>query len=125
MKSIIERLDREKAESQVKYKEEGRISGIAWANSAHYRELKKVVAKKIEIVDFYDRNGGVPYDEIEISENIHKNITDVFAADPLLGNFVDGAELVLGSCLSEEATEWFLGWLDGAEEVWSKISGEL
>lgn len=125
MEAILERLKQEKHESEVNYRKEGREAGITWANSANYRELKRSMAKKDAIVDFYDRYGGIPYTGIEISKNIHEYITGIFATDPLLDNCVNGAGLVLGSCLSEEATEWFLGWLEGVEEIWIRVANKL
>ena len=122
---IAERLNQEKSECKIKYREEGMASGITWAKTAPYRELKRIITKQDGIVDFYHQYGAIPHDEIEISDSIHNYISDVFEADPLLDNYVDGAGLVLGSCLSEEATEWFLGWLEGIEQVWNEYAVTL
>jgi len=48
MEQTIERLKKEKAETEKRYHEHGRMDGLRWAQSAHYDDLEQVVNLKPE-----------------------------------------------------------------------------
>jgi hypothetical protein len=111
MKEIIERLKKEKEESEARAAEvrkrraelktgdyaKGKDDGLAWAREAHYDDLKRIAGYIIS---------GSP-----ATEEVYQDIIDDYAPSEERG--------------ITDMTAWAKGWLDGIAEFWKKVEPHL
>ena len=101
MTEVIERLKKEKAESEQRWIEQGRKDGVSFAKSARYEDLK-YAAKQ------YQPGAGDP------------------TRDDVLGDYFE-EEIKECPDLEEETTwdQWVSGWLEGVEAFWGEVESKL
>lgn len=101
---IVERLKKEKKESEKKYFEEGEKSGLEWASRAHYQDLKKALHHPVESL-------------MKQGENFHNYFRTV------LGNIKKQYENEEDS--GKYHRLFLAGWKQGVKNFWDSIKGKL
>ncbi len=101
---IIERLRREKLQSEGNYLETGKKDGILWAKTAHYDQLKYALAWNDFATATKDAVLG-PY------------FCEVFAANGFSGDNTATCSEYLGNYLR--------GWKQGIESFWAEIKEKI
>ncbi len=111
MKEIIERLRKEKLESDYNYYEEGRNEGFKWAKAAHYNELIFALA--------WDPRQGLPEKTGE-GQMLREYISDMIKNDKLM-EFNSQAK----EGLNEYALTYITGFKEGIHPLWDEIKEQL
>ena len=101
---IIDRLKREKAQSEGGYFDTGRLDGIAWAKTAHYDDLQYALS--------WDEIGNACKDAV-LGEYFVEKIGKIKRKDKRLEG------------LEEYIEAYVKGWKKGLSEFWEEIEGKL
>jgi hypothetical protein len=115
MDQIIERLKREKVQSQTDYHGKGREEGLQWAKAASYPDLM-YAARSFDPTD----GDGVYDPTIPLHNNtLGHYFIDAMEADALMNPESDEDEL------NEFAKQWLQGWLEAVQDFWTEVKAKL
>jgi Arc/MetJ-type ribon-helix-helix transcriptional regulator len=116
MDARIERLRKEKIQSENDYYEQGREDGYAWAKNAPYADLQYML--NFDPVQYqYGRNCYFMVDLTQ-DEILGEGFREAFKENPVL----DCDEV---GVLNDFAEQWFRGWQEGVETFWEEIKDKL
>lgn len=125
MEAIIERLKREKEESDHEWIDQGKLDGLDFAKSAHYDELQyalrwETVKEIQEKADGYPLNYSPAEDDV-LGDYFRDIIMDEDILEPL-----GMEESSPGNYAPNQAyAEWENGWKEGIKEFWNEIKSKL
>ena len=111
MAEIIERLHKERAESEGNYFEYGKTKGLIWAKSTHYQEI--VYALKWDVHEKPVDENLFDYFKNYFLESDEYPFFD-YETDPLVPEWVN-------SCMYS----FLLGWKEGVAEFWYEIKDKI
>jgi metal-responsive CopG/Arc/MetJ family transcriptional regulator len=112
MMALIERLRRQKIDSEVNHYENGKADGIEWAKTAHYDDLK--IALKMELGD-----DGLPSD-IDFREQFM-----LFFTEDQYGEGCLDSNNHRGVFTNEFGDKYIAGWRDGVQDFWNMVKDKL
>ena len=101
---IIERLRREKQQSEGDYLETGKKDGILWAKSAHYDHLRYALAWS------------------DLDHALKDSVLGPYFTEVLTSNHLSGED---ASSRSEYLHNYLRGWKQGIESFWTEIKERL
>jgi hypothetical protein len=114
MDAVIERLRKEKLETQTDYFEKGRNAGLEWAKAAPYRDLE--YARKFDPLD----EEGLYDPRITLHDKVLGDyFLDSLESDPFANPEYDEDEL------NPIAVKWLKGWMEAVNEFCRKIVDKL
>jgi hypothetical protein len=111
IKEIIERLRKEKVESEGSYYEDGRSDGFKWAKAAHYNELIFAIA--------WDPRQGLP-DKIGEGQMLREYFSDTIKNDKFMEFNSQAKEE-----MNEYALTYITGFKEGLQLLWDEIKEKL
>jgi hypothetical protein len=110
MDAIVERLKREKSETEKNYFDDGKKDGLEWAKAAHYSDLQSAIG--------WEFNKGDDPRQCPDSD-IADYFSEIIDEDPILhcedyDNYANDA-----------LVSFIAGWKEGVEEFWNEIADKI
>jgi hypothetical protein len=112
MEAIIERLRKEKQESETEWFDQGKLDGIDWAKNSHYSEIK-------EALNFEVETNGWPNCKT-VGEHLEHLRTDTEPEEEYYQLFGDNRWE-----LSESGLKYLEGFKKGILKFWDEIKDKL
>ena len=117
MEEVVERLKKEKDESETYFFNEGKNDGLEFAKSASYEDIQYALKWN----PMYNEGGLVSYDPTrdEILGDYFKEIIEG-------SEFMDFVETTYGNYIPNDIfAAWEDGWVKGVKEFWEEIKNKL
>ena len=112
MEATIERLRKEKIESEGDYVQEGKEAGLEWAKSAHYDELQFVQNWKPQPGDDPTRLNS------DNLEGLEEHIQSIIEYDSLMDFDICGKA-------NEYIDKFVEGWIEGVKGFWNEVENKI
>ncbi len=107
--SIIERLQKEKLELEKNFRDIGKIDGLEWIKTAHFREIKYALNWKPGHNPLSDETLGDYFSQIFKSDHFQSGLN--------IPNLQDN--------FNEFTTKYIDGWKEGVHEFWNEIRDKI
>jgi hypothetical protein len=108
MEQIVERLKKEKAETEQNYFDDGKVQGLKWAKSSHYENI--MVALKWDSLD-----------TAMMAMSVHESEWDDFL-ETHVGSVAYGHPVKF---MEDMPLQWKNGFLEGIREFWDEVKSRL